>query len=274
MLNLPKGKDRASSLDRVLRQCKDVQDLIAASDRDLSGLKAAAQDLETRDLSVARAGVIRTGEAIQANMQNASEKLSVLVAALEGAVREREMLNHQLAAAEEQEQGARHASLHDRLTGMPNRDLFNDRLEHGLAQASRHGWTLALMFVDLNDFKTINDRYGHDVGDSVLQTIARRLKEHTRSEDTVCRHGGDEFLYLAVDVRHEATVSLIAQKIINEIQAPLILNVRELKTNLSVKASVGISLFPDHGTDAAELVKKADEAMYRAKRDKSGYSFA
>ena len=81
------------------------------------------------------------------------------------------MLDHQFAAAVEQEEGARHASLHDVLTGMPNRALFNDRLERGFAQAKRHGWILALMFVDLDDFKKINDRYGHDIGDSVLQTI-------------------------------------------------------------------------------------------------------
>jgi diguanylate cyclase (GGDEF)-like protein len=246
-----------------------------ASGRDLSGLKAAiAQDFETRDLSVAREGVIRTGEAIQANMQHASETLSVLVTALEGAVSEREMLDHQLAAAVEQEEGARHASLHDALTGLPNRALFNDRLERGFALAKRHGWTLALMFVDLDDFKEINDRYGHDIGDSVLQTIARRLQDNTRGEDTVSRHGGDEFLYLAMDIQKEANISLIAEKIIKEIEAPLNINVRDLNTSLSVTASIGISIFPRHGNDADMLVKSADKAMYTAKQKKCGYFFA
>jgi diguanylate cyclase (GGDEF)-like protein len=157
---------------------------------------------------------------------------------------------------------------------MPNRALFNDRLERGFAQAKRHGWILALMFVDLDDFKKINDRYGHDIGDSVLQTIARRLQDNTRGEDTVSRHGGDEFLYLAMDIQKEANISLIAEKIMEEIQAPLNVNVRDLNTSLSITASIGISIFPKHGTDADMLVKSADKAMYRAKQNKSGYSFA
>ena len=171
-------------------------------------------------------------------MQQASEKLSVVVSALESEVRERNMLDHQFAAAIEQEQAARHASLHDALTGMPNRALFNDRLEHGFAQAKRHGWTLALMFVDLDDFKKINDQYGHEVGDSVLRTIARRLQENTRSDDTVSRHGGDEFLYLAMGIQEETDISLIAEKIIREIQAPINVNVRDLATSLSVRQAL------------------------------------
>jgi diguanylate cyclase (GGDEF)-like protein len=130
------------------------------------------------------------------------------------------------------------------------------------------------MFVDLDDFKEINDRYGHDIGDSVLQTIARRLQDNARGEDTVSRHGGDEFLYLAMDIQKEANISLIAEKIMEEIQAPLNVNVRDLNTSLSITASIGISIFPKHGTDADMLVQSADKAMYRAKQNKSGYSFA
>lgn len=130
------------------------------------------------------------------------------------------------------------------------------------------------MFMDLDDFKNMNDRYGHDVGDVVLQTIARRLTDTTRSEDTVSRHGGDEFLYLAMDIQQESNISLIAEKIIRQIQAPFNVSVRDLNTSMSIKASIGISIFPKHGTDADMLIKNADEAMYRAKQNKSGYSFA
>ena len=273
--DLPKGRTRALSLAKVLQRCEDVKVLVVESARELLAVNAAVkQDLETRDSLPASESALRTSEAIQGNMQAASEKLSVVVSALESEVRERNMLDHQLAAAVEQEEGARHASLHDALTGLPNRALFNDRLERGFALAKRHGWTLALMFVDLDDFKEINDRYGHDIGDSVLQTIARRLQDNTRGEDTVSRHGGDEFLYLAMDIQKEANISLIAEKIMEEIQAPLNVNVRDLNTSLSITASIGISIFPKHGTDADMLVKSADKAMYRAKQNKSGYSFA
>jgi diguanylate cyclase (GGDEF)-like protein len=273
--DLPKGRARALSLAKLLQRCEDVKVLVVESARELLALNAAVkQDLKSRDSLPASESALRTSEAIQGNMQAASEKLSVVVSALESEVRERNMLDHQFAAAVEQEEGARHASLHDALTGLPNRALFNDRLERGFALAKRHGWTLALMFVDLDDFKEINDRYGHDIGDSVLQTIARRLQDNTRGEDTVSRHGGDEFLYLAMDIQKEANISLIAEKIMEEIQAPLNVNVRDLNTSLSITASIGISIFPKHGTDADMLVKSADKAMYRAKQNKSGYSFA
>jgi diguanylate cyclase (GGDEF)-like protein len=265
--DLPKGRARALSLANVLRRCEDVKVLVVESAKELLAVNAAVKrDLDARDSLPASENALRISEAIQGNMQAASEKLSAVVSALESEVRERNML--------EQEEGARHASLHDILTGMPNRALFNDRLERGFAQAKRHGWILALMFVDLDDFKGINDRYGHDIGDSVLQTIARRLQDNTRGEDTVSRHGGDEFLYLAMDIQKEANISLIAEKIIKEIQAPLNINVDDLNTSLSITASIGISIFPKHGTDADMLVKSADKAMYRAKQSKSGYSFA
>ena len=273
--DLPKGSERALSLTKVLRQCEDVEVLVAESVRNLSAVDSAIkQCLETRAALPAAENALRSSEAIQIDMQKASEKLSAVVTALKSEVRERDMLDLRFAAAVEQEEGGRHASLHDALTGMPNRALFNDRLEHGFAQARRHGWTLALMFMDLDDFKTINDRYGHDVGDSVLQTIARRLQDNTRSDDTVSRHGGDEFLYLAMDIKNEANISFMAEKIIKEIQAPFNVSVRDVDTCLSIKASIGISIFPKHGTDADALIASADRAMYRAKQNKSGYAFA
>lgn len=273
--DLPKDRERALSLTKVLRQCEDIRGLVAESVRNLAMLDLAVKHyLDTPAAPPPAETVLRSTEAIQISMQKASEKLSVVVRALGREVRERDMLDLRFAASVEQEEGARHASLHDALTGMPNRALFHDRLEHGLAQAKRHGWTLALMFVDLDDFKEVNDRYGHDLGDSVLQTVARRLQDNRRGGDSVSRHGGDEFLYLALDIKNEANISLIAEKIIKEIQAPLNVSVGGVATTLSVEASIGISIFPKHGTDADTLVRSADRAMYRAKQDKSGYSFA
>jgi diguanylate cyclase (GGDEF)-like protein len=143
-----------------------------------------------------------------------------------------------------------------------------------LAQANRHGGTLAVMFIDPDGFKKINDSYGHDQGDGALQTIAGRLKDNTRDDDTVSRHGGDEFLYLLTEIRDEQNITLIAEKIIKGIQVPCEVSVRDLSICPCVGASIGISIFPKDGTTADSLAKSADEAMYQAKRDSSGYSFA
>src|SRR4029079_6103695 len=177
--------------------------------------------------------------------------------------RDRNLLDHQLAAVTEQEEAVRHAAFHDVLTDLPNRALFNDRLEHGLAQAKRHGWAVAVMFVDLDKFKSINDLHGHDVGDSVLKTISARLKKNARVDDTVSRHGGDEFLYLLMEVRDEKTIASIAEKIIKIIQVPCSVTVRDLNIELCIGASIGVAIFPHDGATADALIKSSDRAMYR-----------
>ncbi|MEP7345708.1 MAG: GGDEF domain-containing protein, partial [Gemmatimonadaceae bacterium] len=153
---------------------------------------------------------LEKSEAVEIKVQEASEKLSVVNLALESEVKGRRLLENQLAAVLEQEETARHASFHDPLTGLPNRALFDDRLQHGLAQATRHGWILAVMFMDLDDFKAINDSYGHEVGDRVLKMTAERLKETTRADDTVSRHGGDEFLHLLMGISDDKDAIVIA----------------------------------------------------------------
>ena len=197
-----------------------------------------------------------------------------LVAVTEQGAADVHALEGQLAAVTEQGAVDRHAAFHDVLTGLPNRALFNDRLEHGIAQARRHGWALAVMFVDLDEFKIINDTHGHDIGDFVLRTIALRLKAETRSDDTVSRLGGDEFLYLLMEVRDEKDVTLIAEKIIKSVQAPCDIVVDQVTLVVSVKASIGIAVFPKAGDTPEVLIKSADTAMYEAKKTKSGYSFA
>ncbi len=157
------------------------------------------------------------------------------------------MIEHQLAAAVEQRESARKSALHDHLTGLPNRALFNDRLEYGIAQAMRHGRILAVMFVDLDNFKSINDAYGHQAGDAVLQAVAERLAQNTRHEDTVSRHGGDEFLYLLTPLHEQKDITMIAAKILREIQAPCAVRVGDVVLDLSLEASIGVSVFPKDG---------------------------
>jgi diguanylate cyclase (GGDEF)-like protein len=162
------------------------------------------------------------------------------------------------------------AIFYDALTGLANRSLFNDRLEHGLALAKRHDLKLAVMFLDLDGFKAVNDTHGHEVGDALLQTVADRLRKNTRDDDTVSRIGGDEFLFLVMGVNDTRTVAKLAKEIVDCIQAPAQLSVGSVDTKLSV----GIARFPKDGDTADALVKEAGLAMYRAKRDRAEYVFA
>jgi two-component system cell cycle response regulator len=160
-------------------------------------------------------------------------------------------------------------TLHDVTTGLPNRSLFNDRLKHAIALAKRHTWTLAVMFLDLDRFKCINDAHGHAVGDEVLKRVAKRLVEHAREEDTVCRNGGDEFLYLLVNPQGIENTERIAAAILKTIGQPI--DVGDLQ--LVINASIGIAVHPGDGTSEEELIRDADTAMYRAKKAGVGCIF-
>jgi two-component system cell cycle response regulator len=157
--------------------------------------------------------------------------------------------------------------LHDAITGLPNRDLFDDRLTHAIALAKRHAFTLAVMFIDLDRFKEINDTHGHAVGDAVLKEVAKRFVQHTREEDTVCRNGGDEFLYLAMNPQGTTNIERIAGKLLTVIGQPVDLG----DLQVAVKASIGIAVYPGNGTSGEQLIRNADTAMYRAKNTAAGY---
>jgi diguanylate cyclase (GGDEF)-like protein len=267
---------RPLSMDTVLGQCTMVKEMLEASVQDLSLVNQALEhDFADpgRQPAANNAALERTGF-IETRLNEASQVLSVVSRALADEIRERQMLDHQFAAIQEQEETARHRVLHDELTGMPNRILFNDRLEHGLAQSLRHGRPLAVMFIDLDGFKDVNDMYGHDVGDAVLQVMATRLLEHTRSEDTASRHGGDEFLYLLAEPGNHESIVSIAQRMIRLIQEPCHVSSHGTEVSVSLDASIGISISPKDGITVDKLIKSADSAMYLAKQRKSGYCFA
>ena len=154
-----------------------------------------------------------------------------------------------------------HLARHDVLTDLPNRLLLNDRLAQAIALARRQNKQLALMFLDLDRFKNINDSLGHAVGDQLLQLVAKRLTACVRSSDTVCRQGGDEFVILLADIEHTANAGRSAQKILTALVIPYFVNLHEL----DVTVSIGISIFPNDGQDADTLIKNADTAMYHAK---------
>jgi diguanylate cyclase (GGDEF)-like protein len=259
-------------LTQVLGQSEHVHELIKQSAEELSSVNTGIEHELSNAPGVEIA--LDKNEAVVRKLQDASEKQTAVIQALRIEIRDRTLVDFQLAAAVEQEEGARNAALHDHLTGLPNRTLFKDRLEHGIAQAKRHRWILAVMFVDLDNFKSINDTYGHQAGDAVLQTVAMRLKHHTRSDDTVSRYGGDEFLYLLTQLHEDKDIAMIAAKLLKTIQAPCNVNVRDVMVTPSLEASIGISVFPRDGATASALISRADEAMYGAKEGKSGYAFA
>jgi len=278
---MPVAAKRAKTLNKVLGQSKQVTELVKESAKDLSQVNTVInQKLKKRVRAPEIESALKNNIEVENKVRDASEKLMAMNQALKGEVKERDLVDHQLIAVTEQEAAARHSAFHDVLTGLPNRALFEDRLKHGLAQAQRNGWTLAVMFLDLDNFKNINDTYGHDAGDAVLRITAERLLNNSRSGDTISRVGGDEFLYLLMDIKKEADIAMIADKIIKALQAPCDISQKNLAAQPTrppqpnVGASIGISIFPKHGTAADVLVKAADEAMYRAKRDKSGYAIA
>lgn len=159
------------------------------------------------------------------------------------------------------EDHVRHLAHHDALTNLPNRTLLMERLSHALAHAHRHSQMVAVMFLDLDRFKNINDTLGHAVGDQLLKSVAERLSECVREDDTVARLGGDEFVIILEGVSSIQDVAGVAQKLINALERPVILERQEM----FVTTSIGISVYPDDGDSADILIKHADTAMYRAK---------
>ena len=158
----------------------------------------------------------------------------------------------------------------DPLTGLPNRTLMLDRVEHALSHARRHDHRVGVLFLDLNDFKSINDQFGHAAGDRALQLVADCLSSLLRDSDTVSRHGGDEFLILLADVNHAASAGVIAEKI----NAALATYSQIDQLPVHLTASIGISVFPEDGDNAQTLIERADAAMYLAKAiSHGGYVF-
>jgi diguanylate cyclase (GGDEF)-like protein len=266
----------AESLAVVLDKSEQIQDVIEECADTLSSVNLVLKDALVHD-AMPPPGVevaIDSSEAIEDKVHEAAVALAEVNRALEVEVRERQQLEQQLADVIEDEKIARFAAFHDPLTGLPNRALFKDRLEHALAQATRHHGSLAVMFIDLDDFKLVNDVHGHDAGDQVLRTIGTRLRDSTRADDTVSRYGGDEFLYLLMAAGSEAETARIARKLFELIKQPCAISARGEMVEVTIAASIGIAVFQQDGVTADTLVKVADCAMYAAKQQKSGWSFA
>jgi len=155
-----------------------------------------------------------------------------------------------------------HFAQHDFLTNLPNRLLLNDRISRAIASAKRDSTNIALLFLDLDNFKYINDSLGHVTGDQLLQSVSKRISDSVRNADTVSRQGGDEFIILLEDMKNDSDSALTAEKVLEG----LTLVHTVAKSQLHISASIGISLYPKDGLDAETLIKNADTAMYYAKQ--------
>jgi diguanylate cyclase (GGDEF)-like protein len=165
---------------------------------------------------------------------------------------------------------ARHLALHDELTALPNRRHCRERLDEALALAAARRTTAALLYLDLDGFKTINDHHGHEIGDEVLRIVAARLSRAVRAGDIVCRLGGDEFVCLPSGPMGGPQLAHLASKLFEAVSTPLMIN----HLALEVRPSIGVAIYPTHAADTEALLKAADTAMYRAKQGRLGFVFA
>jgi diguanylate cyclase (GGDEF)-like protein len=245
---------------------KEINPQIAAETRTVALLSAQADNLRNelvklradvvkaqRDLDRVQLGFIA---ACNTHVRDANERL--VIAALESDTKAE-------IATKDLDKLSR-SSQRDPLTNTPYRIIMLDRLNKAIANARRRRAHIALLFLDINQFKNTNDTMGHLVGDEVVQYVARCLESVVRDADTVSRHGGDEFLILLSDVGQASDAATVAEKIISAIGQPTYIQGHEL----TISVSLGITIYPENGEDAATLIKRADEAMYISKRASHG----
>ncbi len=179
-------------------------------------------------------------------------------------------LQEDITERKEAEEKLKYLACHDILTGLPTRNLCMDRLESAMAIARRNQSKLAVLFVDLDGFKIINDTFGHDMGDQILKAVGERLSLCIRETDTVARFGGDEFIMILNDLLTQENASTVAEKVIGAVSKPYY----QENVVITLGASIGIALYPDHSENTEELIQKADQAMYRIKsKGKNNYAF-
>ena len=275
-------RDTPDALDLALVQSHEVRDKVEECADDLASKnQAIKQQISQGETSLPAHESLKEGELVGAKVQACADDLHEVTetlaegvdnlnrveAALAGSQEALARTESSLADAQEAERRSSLRAMHDAATGLPNRTLFDDRLGQAIALAERNQWMLAVMFLDLDRFKRINDDHGHAAGDFVLKMVASRLLQQARDEDTVCRNGGDEYLYLLVNPQGRENVVRIATKILTNISRPITFN----GLNLIVRPSIGIALFPECAATGAELITRADAAMYSAKRQEIGY---
>jgi len=264
---------KRASLERVLKKNEKIKETVKEAASELTSVNEVLKQ-EKVPVQVMKQALTQN-EDVEQKVAKAADDLKLVNVKLAEEMAERIVIESELAntktdlaearddlsKAQVKEGEAQQIALQDALTGLPNRVSFEQGLDHGLILAKRHGWGLAVLFIDIDKFKNINDSYGHDLGDQVLLMLANRLQSSVRDEDMVSRWGGDEFVCLLLEVKQEADVTRLAEKMINRIAEACEFN----GIVLSIRASIGIAIYPADGDTADVLFKNADTAMYKAK---------
>ncbi|KGF73180.1 diguanylate cyclase [Neosynechococcus sphagnicola sy1] len=265
---------KKASLDHVLRKNEKIKETVKKAASELTSVNKVLKQEEIPVQVIKQA--VTQNEDVEHRIAKAATDLKLVNAKLSKELADRIVIEAELAdtktdlaevrddlsKSQIKEEEAQKLALQDALTGLPNRVLFEQGLDHSLIQAKRRGWGLAVLFIDIDKFKNINDSYGHDAGDQVLLMVANRLQSSVRNEDMVSRWGGDEFVCLLLEVKQEADVTRLAEKMIDWLAEPYEFN----GIVFSIKASIGIAIYPTDGETANILFKNADTAMYKAKR--------
>jgi diguanylate cyclase (GGDEF)-like protein len=222
--------DTPALLEKALEKSQEVKEKMVECVTELSTVNETVKTEMATGITLhqAKAALAQT-ESVEEKVQECADELHEV--------------NEALAIAHEVAEEATQRTLRDFVTGIPNRELFNDRLEQAIALAERGGWILGVMFLDLDKFKVINDTHGHEVGNKVLQGVAQRLNEQVRTGDTICRYGGDEFLYLLVNPQNNANIEGVARKVLDSISQTLLVN----DLVFTIKPSIGIAVYPSDG---------------------------
>jgi diguanylate cyclase (GGDEF)-like protein len=255
------------SLVLAVDQTHDVKEKLELCADNLGSSNQVAKNRKALGASSLSADkTLANNERVQREVQECANDLYELTETLIDGIAE---VKAQARIALAESQNTSHqAALRDSATGLPNRDLFDDRMAHAIALARRHHWTLTLMFLKLDGFKAIDDAQGHAEASRASREIGRRLSKQARAEDTLCRQRDDEFLYLLVNPQGNGNVGRIAAGLLKSIGQPIDMGKRPRRV---VNASIGIAFYPDNGTTAEELIINADTAMQRAKGGSNGF---
>lgn len=239
----------------------DIVEKLGCTDK-LLFLRKPFDSVAVQQMALSLIKKFNLGEQARYYVGNLEQEVQQRTLQLQELLHEMESKNAQLSSSNDE---LKHAALHDSLTALPNRILFHDRLEQAIKHSKRNNAQFGVALLDLNNFKEINDTQGHLVGDIVLKTISERVTAILRSSDTVARLGGDEFAFVLPTVDRESP-EIVAQKILDAISEPIVIDKITIKTS----GSLGVALYPDHGTENDTIVGKADAAMYAAKRGGGG----
>ncbi len=267
---------KEASLRQALKKNKKIKKTVKNAASELGGVNEVLKEEEAPAQTKKQA--LSENEEVERKVAKAAAELKVVNTKLTDEIAERRVIESELthtktnlaevrddlSKAQSKTEEAQQMALQDALTGLPNRVSFEQSLNEGLNQAKRHGWGLAVLFIDIDKFKSINDSYGHDVGDQVLLMVANRLRSFLRDQDIVSRWGGDEFVGLLLEVKQEADITRLAGKMVSYIAEAYEFNGHIF----SIVVSIGIAIYPTDGDISDILFKNADTAMYKAKGTK------